>query len=71
MQVTGDSVASVPRSRRTTIIRFEQWTEAFHVYVAVYGQAHPLQTAALMKHGIAKRSGMTADLFCDESVGTW
>ena len=54
----------------------EQWMEAFHVYVAVYCQAHPLQTAALMKYaaivqGIAKRSDMTAALFYDENFRTW
>ena len=76
LQVTGDSVALVPRSRPTQITSIEQWTEAFHVYVAVYCQAHPLQTAVLMKYaaivqGIAKRSGMTAALFYDDNFRTW
>ncbi len=76
MQVTGDSVALVPRSRPTKISNIEQWTEAFHVYVAVYCQANPLQTAALMKYAaiiqsIAKRSGMTAALFYDDNFRTW
>ena len=76
LQVTGDSVALVPRSRPTKITSIEQWTESFHVYVAVYCQAHPLQTAALMKYaatvqGIAKRSGMNAAMFYDDNFRTW
>ena len=76
LQVTGDSVALVPRYRPTKITSFEQWTESFHVYVAVYCQAHRLQTAAIMKYAatvqeIAKRSGTTAALFDDEKFRTW
>ena len=77
LKVPGDSVALVQHSRPTKNTSIEQWTEPFHVYVAVYCQAHPLQTAALMKYaatiqgGIAKRSGMNAALFYDDNFRTW
>ena len=76
LQFDGSTVSLVPKNRIQQIRTMDQWTEAFHIFVSVYIQAHPGETQNLMKYAhtiqsLFKQSGFAAAMSYDTSFRRW
>ncbi|OWF49023.1 hypothetical protein KP79_PYT25806 [Mizuhopecten yessoensis] len=76
VEMQGQQLVLCQNNKPAHIKSIEQWLSAFHIFVAIYIQAHPQATPGLMKYAdviqtIHRRSGFAAAIHYDNNFRMW